>query len=182
MPHTARAFQHMNTEVIPEIKAMNPESLLYVGWRRDTNSWWDSHFRVEIGVPQSRSAVIEIFDDNYRAASSVLGRHVFHGDIREIEKHVFPGEFDIIFWDHGPEHVSNEDLEACTPKLFSFAGKALIYCCPWGLWPQGVEGGNVNEVHYEVGDDTLRRLGMKVTPLGGPGQDRNGELIGVMKK
>ena len=182
MPHTQRAFEYMERDVTADLAVLAPESLLYVGWRRGCSSWWDDTFRASLRIPQGRSAVIEIYEDNYRDALRMVPMKVIHGDAREIERHVFPGEFDVIFWDHGPEHVPSSDLELCTKKLITFAGKALVYCCPWGRWPQGPEGGNVYETHYEVDDGMLVNLGMRVRRFGAPGQERNGELVAVVTK
>ena len=179
MPHGKRAFEHFNDNVIQELSLLDPESFLYVGWRNGSNLWWKHHFSDRLNI--KRVGIIDIYEPNYQQAKLTFPDCVsIHGDVREIEKHVFPGEYDIIFWDHGPEHVPTNDLVECTPRLFAYAGKALVYCCPWGKWPQGPEGGNAAEVHHDVDNKTLVDLGMKVTAFGSPGQDNNGELVAVM--
>lgn len=181
MPHVQRAFQYFNDSLIEELAELSPQSFLYVGWRQGTNQWWKDHFVDRLRI--SRVGILDIFEPNYRKACSAFPQtNVMLGDVREIEKHVFKGEYDIIYWDHGPEHVSSTDLAECTPRLYDYAGKALVYSCPWGHWPQGAEDGNVNEIHYDVDDVMLERLGMKLRKLGAPGQNSNGEIVAWWKK
>lgn len=176
MPHTGRVFDHFNQGLTVELKKFSPQSMLYVGWRSDCASWWNNQFSQELGI--QKIGIIEIYAPNFEGARNRFPSYdVIHGDVREIEKYTTKGQYDMIFWDHGPEHVSKDDLVACTPKLFDHSGKILLYCCPWGNWPQGAEGGNTNEIHYDVDKETLTDLGMTVIPFGSPGQSSGGELI-----
>jgi hypothetical protein len=129
--------------------------------------------------------VLEIFDKNFHDLDQLVwaGRYDVKpilGDVRFIERYVNTCEYDVIFWDHGPEHVSMDDLISTTTKLKKFAGKCLIYCCPWGLWPQGPEDGNVSEIHQiEIDAEMLKEFGMVVQEFGQAGQRGEGELLGI---
>lgn len=181
MPHTKRVFDYFESDVIPLLKKLDCKSMLYVGWRRDCKPWWHDYMTKELGGPLG---VLEIFPNNLHDLEQAVwsGRYnvasIIAGDARDPASSLTKGYWDVIFWDHGPEHVSLQDLQECTPKLFEYAGKVLLYCCPWGDWPQGADGGNEHEVHRNsVTAEQLQRLGMKVSCHGLEGQKNEGELI-----
>src|SRR3990167_5909541 len=111
MPHPKRAFDLMDS-LTPLFKGCSPKSLLYVGWRHDCHVWWHRTFAPALGVEDI--GIIEIFPQNYALAIDkareghfgLTSTRVIRGDVLEIQKYVSKGEYDIIFWDHGPEHVS----------------------------------------------------------------------------
>lgn len=183
MPHTKRVFDALESN-IPWIKerAGDPKSLLYVGWRRDCKPWWHDTFCPKLGI--ERVGVLEIFPKNLNDLEQEIwaGRYnvtPILGDARKPHLSLKPREWDIIFWDHGPEHVSAEDLEKATQLLKMFAGRLLLYCCPWGDWPQGPEDGNEHEIHRNaVTTEQLTKHGMMVTEFGKIGQAGEGELLG----
>lgn len=181
MPHLAEAFQYFNG-LIPDIRKMGFRSLLYVGWRHDASGWWYETFSKGIGI--ERFGIIEIFKKNFDELNATISKsgwqnfRTYFGDVREIQKYVQPGEYDVIFWDHGPEHVPGPDLEVITPVL-SRMTKLLIYSCPWGNWPQGAEDGNENERHYTVTDFQLRDYGFEVKTFGVGNGTCAGELAGI---
>lgn len=183
MPHTGPAFAEME-RLIPLFKSLEPKSLLYVGMRHDCAPWWQKVFSSRIGA--SKLAVLEIDIGNcneFRKRKKDYDCDVYHGDVREIGQHVTPGQYDVIFWDHGPEHVSWEDLQKTTPNLIEYAGKILVYCCPLGVWPQGPEGGNVHEEHKNyVTTEQFTQLGLEIITTGKPGQENLGEIIGYKVK
>jgi hypothetical protein len=131
---------------------------------------------------------MEIFGPNFNdlkvfaekgLLSEVQEYELIHGDVRLIKQFVQPGRFDIIFWDHGPEHVTLDELKATTPLLYDLAGRLVIYCCPWGKWPQGPAGENMTEEHkIDVTPEHLTDLGMNVVKFGEVDQEREGELVG----
>ncbi len=170
MPHTKRVFDEFEQHVIPRLKEHGVKSMLYVGWRRDCKSWWHDYMAKELGGPLG---VLEIFPKNIADLEQAVwsGRYdvasVISGDARDPSSSVREGFWDVIFWDHGPEHVTLEELVECTPKLLQCAGKALLYCCPWGVWPQDAEDGNDNERHRNyVTKEHLLSLGFSVGTFG----------------
>ncbi len=185
MPHTKAAFSVVES-MIPTIRASQPKSLLYIGWRHDASPWWYDIFCKHLGV--ERVAVLEIYQPNFSDFSAAVktGRYVAKpilGDARKLSEIVGKGEYDVIFWDHGPEHVSFDDLQKATPMLHEMAGKLLLYACPWGEWKQEAEGGNLDEEHKNyVTVDQLVGLGMTVQTTGESGQEKEGEIISFLWK
>lgn len=182
MPHTKPAFEFLDN-FSPIIKAQcKPTSMLYVGWRHDGRPWWYDQFGPSLGI--TRYGILEIFPKNHSDFELLVwaGRYkseAILGDVRKIDQLVIPGEWDIIFWDHGPEHVTWEDLRETTPRIFGVCGKMLLYACPWGAWPQGMEDGNEHEVHRNfVTEEQFQELGLTTRTFGGPSQALEGELVG----
>lgn len=182
MPHTADAFFTINKNIEWfKKRAGNPKSLLYIGWRHDCHPWWWQTFCPALGI--EKIGVLEIFNPNFqdlqrRVETGRMNVRPILGDARKIDEYVRAREYDVIFWDHGPEHVSLEDLNRITPLLFSTAGRMLLYCCPWGNWPQHADGNPDEEHKNSVMDWHLTALGMDVVTTGhGPSQDQKGELI-----
>lgn len=184
MPHTKEMFDWFAAFGIPLFRDERVKSMLYVGWRHDCKPWWYDHMAKALGV--TRVGVLEIFPKNITDLEQEVwnGRYeceVIKGDARDPGKSIKPGEWDLIFWDHGPEHVSQEDLKVATEQLYAHAGRALVYCCPWGDWPQGEEDGNPHEVHRNtITDEKLREVGFNtdlcVIHFGQPGQASAGEV------
>lgn len=178
MPHVKPAYDFLEKVAPIWRDALAPKSLLYIGWRYDGRPWWYDKFGPALGI--EKFGVLEIFPKNLADFELQVwaGRYDaqgFLGDARKIEE--VPGDWDVIYWDHGPEHVSYEDLNACTPKLHARANKLLLYSVPWGEWPQGMEDGNEHEVHRNsVYSEQLKDLGMEVVSFGGPSQQMEGEL------
>lgn len=183
MPHSRHVFEFLDSN-ITQIKEQldRPQSFLYIGWRRDCSPWWYDRLCKELEV--TRVGVMEIFPKNIIDLQNevLAGRYdatVTAGDVREIDRYFSAGEWDVIFWDHGPEHVTLEDLKTTTEKLCNVAGKLVIYCCPWGDWPQGIEDMNEHEIHLSsMTDEYLTELGFRVFMFNSPGQDHEGELLG----
>lgn len=181
MPHTQPAFDVLDRNIVSISERCAPISLLYVGWRRDCKPWWYDKFCHDLGV--KKVGVLEIFPRNHAELEQQVwsGRYDVEpilGDVRSIRKHVEPGEYDVIFWDHGPEHVTRKELIDTTTDLCLMAKRLVIYCCPWGEWPQGAEDGNDHEVHeHAVYPEQLQELGMTVITTGSPDQIGEGELI-----
>lgn len=187
MPHVKPAFEFLDAHANEFKELVKPLSLLYIGWRHDGSPWWYDKFGPAMGV--TKFGVLEIFPKNVADLEMKVwdGRYnvaVIEGDARKIAAFVKPGEWDVIYWDHGPEHVTWEDLKECTPKLFDVAGKMLLYSAPWGDWPQGMEDGNEHEVHRNsLTLEQFQELGFYNTAcFGGPSQTLEGELCGWMIK
>lgn len=185
MPHTKRAFDAIDAKTITlKTKAGDPTSMLYIGWRSDCHPWWHRVLCPALGI--KKIGILEIDGGNFNTAVAkakeghfgAVDYQVIHGDARKILEHVQPGTYDVIFWDHGPEHVSVDDLKIATQAIISAAGRLVIYCCPWGAWPQGATGGNEHEEHKNsIEPEQLTALGLNVVTFGESGQSMEGELF-----
>lgn len=188
MPHTKRMFDYIESNIdnFKKLLGEPPKSMLYVGWRHDCKPWWYDYLVPALGI--ERVGVIEIFQNNFDDLKRQveIGRYSLtqiRGNIMDAEQLISPGEYDLIFWDHGPEHVTLDDLKKITPVLFSLCGRGLLYCAPWGEWPQGCEDGNAFEEHLSsLRVEDLEELGMGVGCTGFPGQKFEGELVSLMIK
>lgn len=183
MPHTKVAFDALESSAgLFKKWGRQPKSLLYVGWRYDCKPWWHDTYCPMLGI--EKIGVLEVFPKNHSDLEQQVwsGRYNVQpilGNVMNIGSHVKPKEWDIIFWDHGPEHVTRDQLDQVTPVLMETAGSLLLYCCPWGDWPQGAEDGNEHEIHRNaVSKEQLVNLGLTVSTFGKPGQANEGELIG----
>lgn len=183
MPHGKIAFDSVE-KLIPQLKSRFPDlkTFLYVGWRHDCHPWWHDTFAKQLGA---ETTVLDIFPKNISELNDQVNKGRYKvsavvGDVRKLEE-LFPLEkFDLIFWDHGPEHVNEQDLISTTHMLKSHARCALIYCCPWGRWSQGPSDGNEHERHQtSVTPEMLQALGLTVQKFGDSGQEHVGELVGV---
>lgn len=182
MPHTKRVFDALEANT-PWLKkrAGEPKSLLYIGWRKDCKPWWHDTFCPLMGI--EKIGVLEVFPKNHADLEQEVwsGRYNVTpvlGDARRIDQVIKKNEYDVIFWDHGPEHVTAEELRKVTPLLREYAAKLVLYCCPWGDWPQGAEDNNDHEIHRNaVTTEQLTQLGMWVKEFAEPGQRGEGELL-----
>lgn len=185
MPHVKGAFDWFDSN-IKLFTEKNVKSLLYVGWTLGSSTWWYTNFCKKLSI--EKVGVVEVYNSNYILLQKWIKQNnyniqTFNKNILEIEKYISNQEYDIIFWDHGPEHVTLENLQIITPKLISTANKALIYACPWGEWPQDAIGSNIFEKHLiNVEESTLTNLGLQVYPINKINQGNEGELIGVYLK
>lgn len=183
MPHVGKAFTWFE-ENIEEIGTS--ESLLYVGVRHDMRSWWHDTLCRRLGA--KRVGVIEIFSPNVAdfERKQWLGEYdlvnqIIKGDVRQVDKYVSPGEYDTIFFDHGPEHLEEKDLRETIEKMKNIFSK-IICCGPWGPWPQGPEDGNSHEAHVCVLDEELfRSMGFTSVTINGWGVENEGEIISYWK-
>lgn len=187
MPHTKAAFDQLDNLTPTFRENAKPKSLLYIGWRHDCKRWWYDTFAKQLGITDV--GVLEIFEKNFgdldhRVWCGEYDLKLYLGDATKIDQtKIHPGQYDIIFWDHGPEHVSKEAFQAVTPLLTQYAGKMLLYCCPWGDWPQGEEDGNKFEVHqWSPTVQDFLDVGLTVVSTGESGQAGEGELIGFSFK
>ena len=163
---------------------IDPDSaFLYVGWRHDCDPWWFNVFCKRLGTTDV--SVLEIFKKNVEDLRRLMqeGRTpaiwIIPGDVREIDEIVPKDRFDFIFWDHGPEHISQEDLETTHRKLLDCTTNVLMYSCPWGVWEQGPEDHNEHEIHRNsIYEETFQRLDASVIDkTGAPNVENRGELV-----
>jgi hypothetical protein len=73
------------------------------------------------------------------------------GDGREIDKYYSNDSIDLVFFLHGPEHISKEDMLPMFDKCFDVCKKAVLFACPYGGYydGQGEMGGNIHEDHIQ---------------------------------
>lgn len=183
MPHTKAAFDLMDS-LTPAWADLQPRSMLYVGWRHDCHPWWYKSFAPALGI--NELTILEVHGPNVSDAEQRdwqgqfgLKTRVIQGNVLNPARYYRRHSYDIIFWDHGPEHVTKAELEGITPFLKEFRNKLLIYCCPWGHWPQEPTDGNEHERHsWDVQVKDMEDVGMlKVFTVGKPGQDNGGEIV-----
>lgn len=181
MPHVWQAFEWLenNYQLFSEYK-----SLIYVGHRHDTKMWWIDKFCKTL-LKIEKIALIEIFQPNFEDAVKKLSSHkvtAFLGDVRLIDQFIQKGEYDIVFWDEGPEHVSLKEMRETTKKLKKISN-CIIYSVPWGHWPQSGEGGNATEEHqYDAEPKHFEKLGMDVITFNQSGQNNSGAMIAYWRK
>lgn len=187
MPHVKAAFEWFDKNIdLLKVLSKGSRSLLYIGIRHDTSPWWYLDLCKRLGI--ERVSVLEIFPKNlgdfevqcwsgkYGSDGGTIGTIL--GNACQIGDYVSPGEFDIIFFDHGPEHLDPQDFVLATQELKEHAGKLLLYSAPWGEWPQGEEDGNCHEVHRTVlTPELLTSVGMTSATVNQLGMGGEGELI-----
>ncbi len=188
MPHIKAAFDLMESWAVPKLVAGGFNyDMLYIGWRHDCKRWWHDKLARDIGNVEID--VLEIFPPNAAkleeqvwAGKYELVNRVYVGDVRDgLPDAANLTHYDVIFWDHGPEHVTIDELISTTEKLSKRCG-ILVYSCPWGEWPQGIEDGNENEIHRcSIQPEDLERLGFEVRTVGSSGQAGEGEIVAVKR-
>lgn len=55
--------------------------------------------------------------------------------------------FDVVFWWHGPEHVTREEFNTLIRLLPGKAKRLIVLASPWGVCPQSEVYGNTYEIH-----------------------------------
>jgi hypothetical protein len=129
---------------LPELFT-EPGSLLYIGARIDAHSWLEELYKAG-----NQITVLEVWQDNldklmndWRIENLVLG------DARNIVD-LFVGNFNYIFWWHGPEHLEQNDILSTLQNLESKTNKLIALASPWGWYPQGEYKGNPYEKHQST--------------------------------
>ena len=162
MPHVGQAFQWFKANY-DLFKPLNLKSMLYVGWTASTKHWWCEEFPEKLGI--ETIGLIDIFKPNLDKArgNPVVKQKVSEfilGDVCKVDTLIEDGKYDLIFWDHGPEHAPEESLTEALETLKKSAAKCVITACPWGHFPQGKIGGNVHEIHqFDVLPDHFEPAG-----------------------
>jgi hypothetical protein len=117
------------------------KSVLQVGAR--PSGGWHRAFQSFSKVGYEIFDVLEIFSKNVKNLKGALLRRVVKGDVRHIDRITeLDNSYDIIYWWHGPEHVTKPQFEKVLPKLIERANMAVIVGCPHGKW---VQPGNANK-------------------------------------
>jgi len=147
-------------------KVLNFNKVLYVG--AQVNNKRGKARRVPTGYKALKPICktidcLEIFEP-YKAGLLEKGwfDNIFIGDICD----GLPGEYDLVFWCHGPEHVEYSKLMELLSELPKWAPNVWM-ACPWGVSKQGVLNDNVYEKHvsYLVPED-FENLGYEVSVSG----------------
>jgi len=140
------------------------KTVLYVGAK-------SSHFRFgqEFRNAKYEISILEPFKPNVDYLKTVPWlTEVFEGDIRDLSVFIEKKQkFDIVFWWHGPEHISEQELMSVLPNLEKICNHKVVLGCPWGEYPQDAIGGNPYEVHVSaLSYDVFEEFGYNVECLG----------------
>jgi len=141
MPTTRGVFDFLEFQW-PGIIGRPIESMLYVGHRHDTHPWWCTSFARAIGSPHL--AVLDLQHDNLQTAAGITSDLIL-GDIRDTDN-LKNHNFDLIFWDEGPEHCARQVALDTLVNLRKHC-KIVLISCPWGHQPQG-SGPDDPEFHH----------------------------------
>lgn len=130
--------------LIPELFE-SPGTLLYVGARADAHSWLE-----ELLAVGHQTVILEVWPENVEGLQSLFADKawIVQGDVREDA--VYPAgikSFDYVFWWHGPEHLSHDEVIPTIKNLESKTKKLIALAAPYGIYPQGAHKGNPHEEH-----------------------------------
>lgn len=148
----------------PDLFTEAHKSVLYVG-ARNGGFEYGRDFR----VAKIKITMLEAFEENVNYLKQIPWIvEVIHGDVRykKIENN-----YDIVFWWHGPEHISEIELPLTVKKLESICNNIVVMGCPWGMYEQSDNPyGNYKnpyEVHVSHFDyHIFEKMGYKVECLG----------------
>lgn len=158
-----------------------PGTLLYIGARADAHAWLE-----ELLVAGHGISVLEIWSENAAGLIRWINSNYFDidviiGDVKEIDQKL-PGNYDYIFYWHGPEHLLLSEIEPVLTKLEQKVNKTLALACPYGRYPQGASGGNPYEEHKSTLYPTFFEYhGFDVTTDGYP-DEPGGEIVAWKRK
>lgn len=143
-------------------KVFSHKTVLYIGARKDRYQFLANFFSAGYNI-----SILEIHEPNadfFRTLPWV--NDVITDDVRTFKS---DNKYDIVFWWHGPEHISKEDLSDTLRNLESITNKMIVLGCPWGDVPRNdkYEKENVNEKHLNIiGIGDLESLGYKASYFG----------------
>ena len=143
---------------------LKPEmNILYIGARDD------SPRHIEL-FKNCNVTILEIFESNVVILRRA-GFNVIQGDVKTFDP---KGNYDIILWSHGPEHLHLEDIPVTLLRIEDYTSVAVVLMCPWGLYEQGEIDGNNNELHLShLQPSTFEKLGYSVEIQGIEGVGSN---------
>jgi hypothetical protein len=130
-------------DMADSMAGLKPEKLLSVGVGPKTSSAKWNKLLHEVFNTLTLFVNLEI--DPQKAMQARLHNnpyisHVDVGDVRNVDQIYNDGAFDIVFWSHGPEHITREEWEETFAKLEKLANMAIIIQCPWGSGYNGHPG------------------------------------------
>jgi len=177
MPHVTEAFQEME-KLVAELSPISVQTFLYIGWRNDTHSWWYKWLVTNIKPVDVQ--VLEIDENNVKRLLQIkeifpLLTEVHRHDVRKIKE--MGRRWDVVFWDHGPEHIHLGELLETTEQLKSVTNNILFYACPWGSWPQGEKPDDPETHKFDATPEMFSDMGMSVRTVGTSGQMNCGEIL-----
>ena len=138
---------------------MDCKSMLYIGANPRRFELMDL-FWAE--APQLKVDVLEAWANNVDGLNGLNAKYgifnnILHGDIRQFadversgDEMEFLGEWDVVMFWHGPEHLYIDEHEPVLEAIEGMAKKYVILGCPWGKFPQKNVGGNPFEEHKSV--------------------------------
>ena len=172
MPHNKITFEWLehNSDIFSGFRSM-----LYVGWRLESSFWWMDKFGPMIGI--ERYGLVEAHLPNFK---------LFPRDIPKynsrIEDMKFDGDWDMLFWDHGPEH--SNDMSTLTEAMEKFKSKFDVILCtfPWGKCPNDNDG-NPYEVHNTtIYEEDVIMMGMEYFTFNVKDMGPLGEIVSWWKR
>lgn len=133
---------------LPELFG-EPGTLLYIGARSDAHSWL-----IELYESGNKIIILEVWENNINELREFIRDFdeiwITQGDVRSIGMPAGLERFDYIFWWHGPEHLSQDEILTTLTNLESKANKMIALACPYGWYPQGAHDGNPYERHQST--------------------------------
>ncbi len=147
---------------------LNPGmSVMYVGARADRIQHIDTFKDCEVTILEISKVNIEEL--------RLLDYEIVEGDIRQYKP---KGEYDIVFWSHGPEHLNLEDIPVTLLHIEDYTNIVVVLMCPWGVYEQDIEHDNVYERHLShLQPEIFEKLGYTVEVQGDEGVGSN--MMGV---
>lgn len=163
-------YRNRTAQVRPILKKYQLSSVLYVG-----ASWRRQQFVGSLAKAAKYVDVLEAWPDNVKALhTNVNFRNVIQGDVRDIDK-LIRQSYDLVFWWHGPEHVTEEEASSVIDSLREIA-KVVILGCPWGILRQDAAYDNPYEQHQSaLYPSFFEERGFLVSTMGQ--QDKGGSNI-----
>lgn len=123
---------------------------------------WQKMFSIFAKYGYTNFDVLEIWEQNLKGLNGRYLNKKILGDVRNICSLV-NNEHDVIFWWHGPEHITREDFIKLQDSFNKFKDTIIVIGCPWGEFLQGEVGGNLYEKHlYHWQPEEIEELGYDV--------------------
>lgn len=138
------------------------KSIVMVGWRHDS----DASF-VDYMVDNGKElTIIEIYEPNTASVRKEVQIHC--SDILNFE---FDRTYDLLIWQHGPEHVFKEEAYNFIKKVDTVF-KHIVLETPYGYNEQGEMYGNIYETHVsEWTEEDYKNMGFSYVRYAGKNND-----------
>lgn len=178
MPHTKAVFDWLDENTSSILPVNEIKTYLYVGWCKVTKDWWMTTFVDNIGA--EKIGLLEAFEGNFKEFGNRNPGHVEAtcGNIKDFEKLYAKDQWDLVYWDHGPEHAESFEMLEDVTTILKKNVKMILYACPWGDCPQEKLYGNDLEKHsVSVYEKHFTDMGMEVKTFGKVDTHAAGELV-----